>query len=328
MGFVFPDASKVAVLRALHLGDLLCAVPAFRALRAALPDAEITLIGLPWARELVPRFDRYLDAFLEFPGYPGLPERAPDPEAAAAFFEAARRVRFDLALQLHGSGRVTNGVLFRLAARASAGFFPPGETCPDERTFVPYPEGDHEIHRLLRLLAHLGVPSAGEELEFPVRDADRNELAGLPEAAPLVPGEYACVHAGGRSARRWPAARFAEVADALSKRGLTPVLTGSAEEAAVAAEVTAGMRAPSVDLTGRTTLGALGALLEGARLLVTGDTGVSHLAAALRVPSVVVFTSSEPARWAPLDGELHRRADGRDERAVPRVVAQADALLV
>jgi ADP-heptose:LPS heptosyltransferase len=84
-------------------------------------------------------------------------------------------------------------------------------------------------------------------------------------------------------------------------------LTGSAHEAQLTAAVARAMRAPAVDLAGRTSLGAMGALLSRARLLVTNDTGISHLAAALRVPSVVVFTASDPARWAPLDARLHRR---------------------
>jgi ADP-heptose:LPS heptosyltransferase len=322
-----PPPRTIAVLRALQLGDLLCAVPAFRALRAAFPEAKITLIGLPWASELVRRFDAYLDDFLEFPGYPGLPERPPRPDQLAAFFRAARVARFDLAVQLHGDGRITNTVLFELGARTNAGFFPLGQPSPDERTFLAYPEPEHEIRRLLHLLEHLGIPSAGEWLEFPVGDSDREELARIAGAAALLPGDYACLHAGGRSALRWPATRFAEVGDALAARRLVPVLTGSQEEAGLAAEVAAAMGSPSVNLVGRTSLGALAALLEGARLLVSGDTGVSHLAAALRVPSVIVFTSSDRARWAPLDRDLHRAADGHARQAVPHVVAQADELL-
>src|ERR671922_2960957 len=93
---LIPAPRRVAVLRALKLGDLLCAVPALRSLRAGLPDAAVTLIGLGWARQLVDRFDRYLDDFLELPGFPGLPEEPPDVRALPAMLAEAHARDFDL----------------------------------------------------------------------------------------------------------------------------------------------------------------------------------------------------------------------------------------
>ena len=106
--------------------------------------------------------------------------------------------------------------------------------------------------------------------------------------------------------RRWPPERFAAVADALAGDGFQIVLTGAAGEAPLTMAVRAAMRAPAVDLAGKTGLGSLGVLLRGAALLVCNDTGVSHIAAALRLPSVVIASGSDPARWAPIDGERHR----------------------
>src|SRR5947209_18133435 len=98
----------MAIFRALQLGDLLCITPALRALRTALPDAEIVLIGLPWAKNFVARFHHYLDSFREFPGYPGLPEQKPESRKLPAFIRALQEDRFDLLLQMHGSGIISN----------------------------------------------------------------------------------------------------------------------------------------------------------------------------------------------------------------------------
>ena len=71
-------------------------------------------------------------------------------------------------------------------------------------------------------------------------------------------------------------------------------------------QVAAAMRRSPHDLCGRTDLGALGALVSGTALVVCNDTGISHVAAALQTPSVVISTGNNPARWAPIDRRLHR----------------------
>jgi ADP-heptose:LPS heptosyltransferase len=316
------------VFRALQLGDMLCAVPALRALRAALPDAEIVLVGLPWARWYAERFGRYLDGFREFPGYPGLPEWPPQLDRIPAFLAAMQGERFDLAIQLHGSGVVSNPLTLLFGARRTVGFYQPPGYCPDAESFFPYPDWGLEVRRVLSLLEHLGIPARGEALEFPLNGDDYGALANLSGAKDLEPGSYVCIHPGASvPERRWPPERFAAVADALAARGLRVVLTGTAGEAGLARQVGWGMKAAYLDLAGRTDLGTLGALLRGARLLVCNDTGVSHVAAALRVPSAVISTGDNPERWAPADRQRHRVLCRDASVSTDEVIRQAEDLL-
>ena len=299
---------RVAVFRALPgLGDFLCAVPALRALRAAHPEAEITLVGLPGVAGLVTRFARLVDVLLPFPGFPGVPEVPLDPARTVAFLAEAQRRPFDLAVQLHGSGVATNPFVALLGARRTAGFVLPGFPAPDPSLFCPYPGTAPEPLRHLELMRFLGLPADDEALEFPLHADDEAEWEVLADRHGLREGEYACVHAGAmEERRRWPAERFAAAADVLAARGLRVVLTGSPGERGTVRTVAEAMRAPAADLAGATSLGALGVLLARAAVTVTNDTGTSHLAAALGAPSTVIFTASDPRRWAPLDGERHR----------------------
>jgi ADP-heptose:LPS heptosyltransferase len=359
----FDKLERIAVFRALQLGDLLCVVPALRALRAAAPRARITLIGLPWAEVFAARFCAYIDDFLEFPGFPGLPEQAPALDRLPGFFTAAQAMRFDLALQLHGSGTLSNPLTVALGAACNAGYFEPGQYCPDPRRYLQWIGREQEVLRYLRLLRVLGVQAAPEyppeskhrwlrtpgnreptvlmmarakpgsarpsqpdtgaqpelplthaALEFPLQENDFRELEaafrGIGHCWPPG-GAYICLHAGARlPSRRWPPRHFAEVACALMADGWTVVMTGSAAEREVIDAVLRHLailteRRP-IDLGGRTTLGALAALIRDASLLVCNDTGVSHIAAAVKTRSVIVCSGADPLRWAPLDSQRHR----------------------
>lgn len=317
---------RVAVLRALKLGDLLCAVPALRVLRTAWPEAEIILIGLPWAQTFVERYSDYVDGFRDFPGYPGLPEREPDIARIPAFLREMQAERFDLAIQLHGSGALVNPLVVLMGARRSAGFYLPGDYCPDAELFCPWPSRGREVRRLLRLMEFLGLPAQDERLDFPLRAEDFLALEALEGAETLQPGEYVCLHPGASVAeRRWPVEWFAAAGAALARRGLGLVLTGSAGEAELTAAVAQAMGVPVVDLAGRTDLGTLAALLSRSRLLMCNDTGVSHLADALGVPSIVLSTGDNPERWGPADRRLHRVFTNTETVHLNDVVAQAEA---
>src|SRR5207248_482489 len=193
----------------LYLGDLLVAIPAFRALWHAFPAAEISYVGLPWAQGLISRYG-YVDRFLEFPGYPGIPEVEVVTERTAAFFEAAATYGYDLAVQLHGDGRRMNGFVGGLRARWSLGYDVPG--APDPPSFaLPYPGDDaHEVLKFVALLGRIGVDPLGTHLELPLLDSDQADLATIPgadrlgAARPLVG-----IHPGASApSRRWAAERF------------------------------------------------------------------------------------------------------------------------
>ncbi len=297
---------RIVIFRALQLGDMLCAVPALRALRRAAPRAYITLIGLPWARSFVERYADLVDELVAFPGALGFPEQTESNDGLPAFLAAMRARRFDLAIQLHGSGGIANDLLFALGARAQAGFVQTGEA-PRPGCFIGWPDSLPEPERYLALTTALGAPSMGRALHFPVTAADEAGYAALVAQYGIEPARLVLVHPGAQlPSRRWPAQRFAAVADALAADGWQIAITGTAQESELTAGMLGAMDAPALYLAGASSLGVLAALVGCARLVVCNDTGVSHVAAAMHAPSVVIASGSDTRRWAPLDHDLHR----------------------
>ena len=296
---------RIAVLRALFVGDFLCAQPALRALKARYPLAELTLISLPWLETFVQRYS-CIDRFLPFPGCQGIREVPYEPAITEAFLAKARTLGFDLAIQMHGSGPVSNDFVAALGAPVTLGYSPAGVPSPLTCS-PPYPgDGVHETRKWLGLVAHLGA-TASPKPELPILPEEEAAAEALLEpldrTQPIV-----ALHPSSRDPSRcWPPERFAALADQLwDQRGCQVILIGSQSAVEVNAQVRRACRAPLLDLTGKTTLGGLAALLELVDLLVTNDSGPSHVAWARGVPSVILFGPSDPRRWAPLDSRLHR----------------------
>lgn len=299
------SVGRIAVLRALPgIGDMICAVPALRTLRRRYPDARIGLVGLWSSRWMLDAYPHYVDELLPIDGLPLLCPPPADVEGAMDALAEARRQRFDLAIQLHGDGTLSNLVTTMIGARRCLVHHLRARPAPEGAIGVPYPDRGHEVVRLLELVDRLGV--IGEAHLEPPDPAAMAEGADLAAKLAAPPEGFAVIHPGAsHPTRRWSTAGFAAVAGWLLDHDVKVVATGTESEHDLVGDLC--RREPGViDLCGRTDVNGLAGLLAAARLVISNDTGVSHLAAAVRAPSVVTFLGDEPGRWAPLDSVRHR----------------------
>ncbi len=259
-------AGRVLALRALGLGDLLTAVPALRGLRRAYPDQRFVLAAPGWLEPvatLTGAIDGVLDT-VPLGRVPGWPPR--------------------LAVNLHGRGPQSTQRLRELGA---------GEVWAYDTAGAPvWDEDEHEVQRWCRLLEAHGVECNPLALDLTA-----------PDEPPLA-GGLTVVHPGGAApARRWPASRWSIVAEALADAGHDVVVTGSIDELDLARAVAAGAGlAPDAVVACRLDITGLCAVIACARLVLSSDTGVAHLATAYRTPSVVLFGPVPPTRWGPPAG--------------------------
>jgi ADP-heptose:LPS heptosyltransferase len=201
-----------------------------------------------------------------------------------------------VAVNLHGRGPQSHRAL--LAARPSRLI---AFRHPDIAESVQGPEWhsrEHEVSRWCRLVEAFGVPADPSSLDLPPLDSPTSKR---------VSGSV-LLHPGAKDpARCWPAARWGELAGRLRADGRRVVVTGGPTEARLARWVAerGGLEGPDV-LTDLDVLG-LASAVASARLVVAGDTGVSHVATATGTPSVLLFGPTSPDRWGPpADRPRHR----------------------
>lgn len=289
---------KIVLLRASRIGDFLCAIPAIRALRHFLPNTEITMITLPMLRELALR-SPYIDKIALFPGFPWIAEQLFEPRKTVQFLQEMQEERFDLAIQIQGTGLFSNPFTLLLGARTTAGFVRPDDPPGLLDAALAYPQQQHEIRTVQAMMSFLGIPEQGEELEFPLWPQDHHDAERLLHAVarPLIG-----LHPAARDAtRRWFVERFAAVGNALQRRyGGTIVLLGEPEEQHTGEQLTKLLDVPYLNLIGKTSLVSLGAVIAQLNVLITNDTGPAHIAYALKAPTVTIFGGGDPLLNGPL----------------------------
>lgn len=299
MGAPVDGVRRIAVLRANALGDLLVTLPALEALKLAYPTARLTLLAREWHAAFLNGRPGPVDDVVVLPPIPGVSAPPDGPAVPPGAMESLRRHRFDLAVQMHGGGRYSNPFLRRIGARVTAGSRTPDAERLDR--WVPYLYYHHEVLRFLEVAALVGASGRVIEPRVVVTEADRRELARVLGEPP--PGLVA-VHPGATDPRRrWPASRFAAVADRL---GRPVVVTGTGGERDLVREVVAAMRRPATPLVDALTVGGLAALYERCDLLLANDTGPRHLAAAVGAPTVGIYWCGNLINAGPLTRTRHR----------------------
>jgi heptosyltransferase II len=273
------------------LGDTVMALPMLAALRAAEPGARITLVGR-WATLLA--------------GQGVADVGLPYPKSLAARRRLARALaaeRPDVAVLLPSSIESALAA-WRWRAARRVGYATDGRA-PFLTDALPLPEPRrHQVDEYAALVAPLGVSAVAAAPAWTLRpdeamDAEISRLlaeAGIAVDAPLVG-----LHLGaafGRS-KLWPAEAFGRLARRLAAAGLTPVLLGTGDDAATAAAVARAAEGPIASLVGRDRPAVLPRLLARLRCLVSGDTGVAHLAAAVDVATVTLFGPTDRRLTAP-----------------------------
>jgi ADP-heptose:LPS heptosyltransferase len=256
-------------------------VPALRALAAAFPDHHRVLLAPAWLELLVALLRGAVDEIADVVGRAAVP---------AALPAAARDA--DVAVNLHGRGPQSHaavraagpGRLVAFACRAAG-----HADGPEWR------EGEHEVARWCRLLAESGIPADAAALD-------------LDAPAGTEPHGATVLHPGAAApARRWPVDRWAAVARAERATGRPVVVSAGPGEETDALSVAAAAGLPAESVRAGGDLIDLTRLIAGAGRVACADTGVAHLATALRVPSVVLFGPTPPAEWGPpADRGRHR----------------------
>jgi heptosyltransferase-2 len=316
-GSIEREAIRRVVVRGTNwVGDAVMTTPALRELRRVLPRAHITLATRSRARGLFADAD-FIDDLLVY-------DRGPrDLRAVARQIREWRRRRFDAAVLFQNA---FEAALLARAARVPIrlGYATDarGPLLTHPLDVPPWRAERHEVYYYLNIVAELEkrldggtrLPEGEPRLALNVSEKRRREARELLRAAGARAGERPlvalCPGSTNSRAKRWPAERYAALADLLIERaGADVALIGSRDEEDVSREVAGLMRHRPLVLTGRTELAEAVAVLSLTDVLVTNDTGPAHIAAALDRPTLVIFGPTIPTTTAPFSAaaEIIRR---------------------
>src|SRR4026209_1985726 len=301
------ESIKRVVVRGTNwVGDSVMTVPALRALRRVLPQAHITLVIRPGAKGIFSEAD-FIDDVLIY-------DRK-GPLSVLGQVREWRRRQFDLAVLFQNAFEAAlipflAGVPLRLgyATESRQALLTHPLPVPEWRS------SKHEVFYYLYLVTALeqmlfgrsDVCESEPDASIQISESRKAEAAellrtyGANEAASVV---AICPGSINSRAKRWPAERFAALADRLIESQRRVLLIGSKDELDVSDDVVRQMKNRPVVLTGKTSLDQITAVLDRADLIVSNDTGPAHIGAALGRPTIVIFGPTNPLTTRPFAPE-------------------------
>lgn len=299
-------AGKIMVHVPNWIGDAVISLPALEALRRRYPSAEIVLVAKPWVSELYLYHSAVSRQIVYNPegehrGFKGF----------SRLVEALREENFDAAVLFQNAFHAA-WMSWRAGVPIRVGYGREGRgallTHPVE--LPPRPAYGHEAFYYLQLLFRAGVigkPEPATPIQEPrlgVTDAEKTWAKKRLTALALGGRRFLTAINPGATfgpAKRWPPERFAALADRLIGALNADVLIfGSSEERPLAESIAMAMKHTPTVIAGETTLRQFMALLAQCRLVVTNDSGPMHVAAALGLPLVSIFGSTNERATGPL----------------------------
>lgn len=287
---------RVLVIRLRSIGDTVLTTPSLIALRRFLPTAQIDILLEDWVAPVLEQFP-HVDNVITL-------ERG----STAARIQVAREIRatrYDVVYNLHGGTTAT--LLTRATGARHRVGFSHYQYSRLHNHLAPSPllvwgvTKAHSVEQQLALLGWTGVPVSDKPAtQLTVTEAastkiaERLKAAGIDEATP-----FAMIHpAAAFATKQWAVENFARIVEELAQRGIVSVALSSASEAGVVVALEKETTAAVVGFTDL-ALPEVAALAARARLFVGNDSGIAHIAAAVKAPAVVIFGSSNVAHWRP-----------------------------
>ena len=282
------------------VGDLVMTTPAIEAVRRNFPESTLTVLARPWVKPLLENLPA-VNHVLPLETGNGYFSHAVEIIKTARLL---RRMKFDLAIIFQNAFEAAllsylGGVRFRIGYNTDGrGFLLSHSVIRDEEVLRV-----HQVEYYLSLLKAMGWEAESRNPRLFVAEEDKEVIHSLLSSKGIGQDHLLLGLSPGAvygPAKRWPAERFAAVGDwAADRWGAKIVVMGSQGEMGICGAVGHSMRHDSVNLCGRTRLGEAMALIERCQFFVTNDSGLMHIAAALNVPMVALFGSTDPVATGP-----------------------------